>query len=83
LIKRHPITVVQEDSIRTAVELMAHERIGRLPVVKGKNSQHLAGMISRSDILEAYAHFVKESGQAHRTLKIRKALRKTKRSKNE
>lgn len=55
LIKRKPITVSEEGSIRTAVNLMAEERIGRLPVVKENDSSFVVGMISRSDILEAYA----------------------------
>lgn len=75
LIQRKPVIVAEDDSIRTAVDFLAHERIGRLAVVKDKHSNQLVGMITRSDILAAYAHLAKENKQSQRTLRFGKKER--------
>lgn len=76
LIKRKPVIVSEDDSIRAAVDLMAHEGIGRLPVMK-KNSQQTVGMITRSDILQAYAQCIKENGRPQRTFEFKKRNRRS------
>ena len=48
----HPvITVLPETQITKAHELMAHEKIGQMPVVK---NGRLVGIVSKNDILKAY-----------------------------
>jgi acetoin utilization protein AcuB len=48
----HPVITVQPDlQITKAHELMAHEKIGQVPVVK---NGRLVGIVSKNDILKAY-----------------------------
>jgi acetoin utilization protein AcuB len=48
----HPVITVQPDlQITKAHELMAHEKIGQVPVVKNGK---LIGIVSKNDILKAY-----------------------------
>jgi Predicted transcriptional regulator, contains C-terminal CBS domains len=48
----HPVITVQPDlQITKAHELMAHEKIGQVPVVKNGK---LVGIVSKNDILKAY-----------------------------
>jgi acetoin utilization protein AcuB len=48
----HPVITVQPDlQITKAHELMAHEKIGQMPVVK---NGRLVGIVSKNDILKAY-----------------------------
>lgn len=52
LIKRNNISIRNENSLRTAVEVMARENIDMLPVVSGENK--LMGILSYKDIIAAY-----------------------------
>jgi len=48
------VTVTPADSLRTAIEIMARNDIGRIPVVDVDNPGKIVGIISRSDIIKAY-----------------------------
>ncbi len=52
LIKRNNISIRNESSLRTAVEVMARENIDMLPVVSAENK--LMGILSYKDIIAAY-----------------------------
>ncbi|MDE2089887.1 MAG: chloride channel protein [Gammaproteobacteria bacterium] len=54
LIKRAPCTVCEDDTLRDALELMAQENIGRVPVVRRAEPDRVIAMLTRSDILAAY-----------------------------
>jgi CBS domain-containing protein len=56
LIARTPVFVTEEASLREAADLMAHARIGRLPIVSSHAPQRLLGIITRSDLVDAHAH---------------------------
>ncbi len=47
------ITISEDSTIQEAAQIMAHKRIGALPVTDNKGK--LAGIISESDILRAFA----------------------------
>jgi len=47
------------DAIERAAELMRRERIGGIPIVDGKN---LVGIITRSDVLKAFAALSRKAG---------------------
>ena len=47
-----PVTVMPEDTIEHAARLMYSRRVKRLPVVDAKG--HLAGILSRSDVLAVF-----------------------------
>ena len=52
LIRRPPVSIYEESSLKKAVELMAVENIDVLPVTSAKNN--FVGIISYKDILSAY-----------------------------
>src|SRR5262245_4421004 len=51
LVSRPPLTVLPDDSLRDAADIMVRERVGRLPVIA---SGRLVGIVSRSDLLDAH-----------------------------
>ncbi|HUQ96872.1 MAG TPA: chloride channel protein [Chitinophagaceae bacterium] len=62
LIKRKPISVVADNSLRRAVELMAKENVDVLPVVsKGDNT--VIGVLSYKDVIGAYKYSLEEHRQ--------------------
>jgi H+/Cl- antiporter ClcA len=52
LIKRNSVSINKENSLRTAVEMMARENIDLLPVVSKENN--IVGILSYKDIISAY-----------------------------
>lgn len=55
IVKPHLLTVCPQDTIRSVMEQMARGDVGRLPVVDYHNRSMLLGIVSRSDIINAYA----------------------------
>lgn len=53
LIKRKPVTVTEDDTLRTAVETMAKENIDVLPVISSSENK-VTGILSYKDILSVY-----------------------------
>jgi len=51
LVTRAPLTVLPDDSLRDAADIMVRERVGRLPVLA---AGRLVGIVSRSDLLDAH-----------------------------
>lgn len=49
------VVVEADDSLREAADRMLRHGIGRLPVVHGKGSRKLVGILTRSDLLAAHA----------------------------
>lgn len=60
LVKRPPILVFEDTSLRDAVETMAREDIGRLPVVARGTSGPVTGMLTRSDVLRVHTERLEE-----------------------
>jgi len=56
LVRRPPVFVSDDASLREAVDRMASERIGRLPLVSRASPARLLGIVTRSDIVDAHAH---------------------------
>jgi len=52
---KKPVTVFDDYSLRDAADLMAKERIGRLPVVSRTQPDVVLGIVTRSDLVEAHA----------------------------
>lgn len=50
--------VYEEDTLRSAMELLARQRIGRLPVLS--SSHEVVGIITRSDLVGAYDRLFRE-----------------------
>ena len=64
LIKRAPIVVFDDNTLRDAADLMVIEHVGRLPVVTREDPQRVVGIISRSDLLAAHAPRLREAREA-------------------
>lgn len=75
LIKRLPVTVSENDSLRAAVDKMAKENIDVLPVVSAENNR-LVSILSYKDILSSYKINTEEHEKrnAHISIK-RRALK--------
>ncbi|TCJ14551.1 CBS domain-containing protein [Flaviaesturariibacter flavus] len=59
LVKRRPVAVTADDSLRTAVEAMARENIDVVPVVT-PDTRRVTGILSYLDVLAAYRHSLEE-----------------------
>ena len=54
LIKRPPVIIFDDNTLRQAADHMVRARVGRLPVVSRKTPRQVVGILSRSDLLEAH-----------------------------
>jgi CIC family chloride channel protein len=54
LLKRKPIVVFEDETLRVAADLMTSESIGRVLVVSRDEPERLKGLITRSDLLGAH-----------------------------
>jgi len=61
LIRRPPVIVYDDCTLREAVDHMVNHDVGRLPVVKRGEPGKVVGIITRSDVLSAYRHRLRES----------------------
>lgn len=59
------ITVTPDCTIRDIMDKMAKGDVGRVPVVDSQNSNKLLGIISRSDIIDAYVEKIEEKRAGH------------------
>jgi predicted transcriptional regulator len=77
LVRRAPVFVNEDASLRDAIDRMAEERIGRLPILSSSSPPTLIGIVTRSDIVEAHAHRLDdhERKPALRRLGFRRAAR--------
>jgi H+/Cl- antiporter ClcA/CBS domain-containing protein len=53
LVRREPVVVFEDSSLREAADLMALEAVGRLPVVSREAPGRLVGILTRSDLINA------------------------------
>lgn len=70
LIKRAPVSISEEESLRIAVEVMAQENMDILPVVSKDNS--LIGVLSYKNILNAYKKDVEDNFRRRRVISLRR-----------
>jgi H+/Cl- antiporter ClcA len=55
VVRRAPVVVYEDSSLRDAADQMVLEHVGRLPVVRRDAVRTVVGIISRSDLLSAHA----------------------------
>ena len=55
LVRRAPVVVFSDNTLRDAADQMVRAAVGRLPVVERHAPRKVIGMISRSDLLSAHA----------------------------
>jgi predicted transcriptional regulator len=54
ILRRPPIVVYDDCSLREAADHMVRHDVGRLPVVSRTDPRNMVGIITRSDVLSAY-----------------------------
>lgn len=70
LIRRHPVIVYDDSTLREAVDHMVNHGVGRLPVVSRADPSQLLGVITRSDLLEANRRRLDETTRPTRSLRL-------------
>lgn len=53
LIKKHPVTVNETDTLNHAIDVMIKNNVDLLPVMEAKNKNHLVGILTHRQVLEA------------------------------
>lgn len=62
LVQKAPITISAYETCRAAADVMAERQVGRILVMDG-TSGRLVGIVTRSDLLKARHHHLKEESQ--------------------
>ena len=70
LVRRAPVIVYDDSSLREAADHMIRESVGRLVVVTRAQPERPIGMLTRSDLLGAHQGRLDESHRRERTLAI-------------
>jgi chloride channel protein, CIC family len=70
LIRRPPIIVYSDCTLRDAADHMVNHGIGRLPVVMRGSASQVIGMISRSDVLSSYRRKLDDTHRAETVLQM-------------
>jgi CBS domain-containing protein len=70
LIRRPPVVVFENHSLRDAADQMVLEHVGRVPIVMRDNPRRVIGILSRSDLLTAHAPRLKEAREVRRVRSI-------------
>ena len=73
LIKRPPIVIYDDCTLREAADHMVNHDIGRLPVVSRLNRKKVMGMITRSDLLRAHRRRLEDMHRAEQAIRLRPA----------
>jgi CBS domain-containing protein len=68
LIRRPPVVVFEDSSLRDAADQMTRAGVGRVPVVSRGDGRRLWGMLTRSDLLAAHARRLDETHTAQAPL---------------
>src|SRR5262249_3157671 len=70
-IHRSPKFVYEDCTVRQAADHMVNHGIGRLPVVQRGVPPKVVGMLTRSDVLSAFQHGIRESAPQEPTISVR------------
>jgi CBS domain-containing protein len=76
LVRRPPVIVFEDMSLREAADHMVREGVGRLVVVTRDAPDRIAGILCRSDLLAAHERRLADSDQRARTLDLRELARR-------
>jgi len=69
VVKRPPVAVFLDNTLREAADHMVREGVGRLAVVDREAPLHLVGMLTRSDLLTAHGTRLEAAHQAEHTFR--------------
>jgi H+/Cl- antiporter ClcA len=70
LIRRLPKFVYEDCTVRQAADHMVNHGIGRLPIVRRGTPLQVIGMLTRSDVLSAFQHGIRERDQQKPTISV-------------
>jgi CBS domain-containing protein len=76
IVRRPPVIVYEDMSLRDAADHMVQEGVGRLVVVTRAKPDRVAGVLTRSDLLAAHERRLQESQRRARTLDLRDVARR-------
>jgi CIC family chloride channel protein len=71
IIKRRPVVIFPDSSLREAADHMVRESVGRLAVVAREDARRLLGIVTRSDLLSAHARRLHELDHAESGIRSR------------
>jgi CBS domain-containing protein len=74
LMRKPPVVVFEDSSLREAADLMLHHDIGRLPVVNREEPTKLVGFLTRSDLIRAHRERHRQSSAPMRTIRPQELL---------
>jgi len=70
ILKRPPVVVYEDNSLREAADIMVREELGRLPVVLRTGPRQVVGMVTRSDLLSAHRRRLDEAYTAQQGIHL-------------
>lgn len=70
-LKRPPVIVFEDNSLREAADHMLRENVGRLAVVTRENPRRVTGWLTRSDLLSAHRQRLDDASLPSREINIR------------
>jgi chloride channel protein, CIC family len=70
VIRRPPVVVFEDSTLRDAADQMVVNEVGRLPVVRRDETLKVVGIISRSDLLTAHAPRLRAANRVKRVRKF-------------
>jgi chloride channel protein, CIC family len=68
VVRRPPVVVFGDNSLREAADHMVRERVGRVVVVARDDPAHVVGIFTRSDLLQAHEHRIHAMNRRERVL---------------
>jgi CBS domain-containing protein len=70
ILKRPPVVIHPDNTLREAADHMVHEKVGRLPVIPRTGPPKVLGIITRSDLLEAHQTRLEAAAVAERSIEL-------------
>jgi H+/Cl- antiporter ClcA/CBS domain-containing protein len=76
-VKRAPVVVFDDSSLRDAADLMAREGVGRLPVVARDEPDRVIGILTRSDVIASHTRRLEGERLRDPAYRLPKGLRRS------
>ncbi|HJT97350.1 MAG TPA: CBS domain-containing protein [Rhodanobacteraceae bacterium] len=76
LLRRAPIVVHENHSLREAADHMVEQNVGRVLVVAADDPDRLIGILTRGDLLAAHARRLRETHASSRHIRVRETLKR-------
>ncbi len=75
ILRREPIVITPEQTLRDAADQMVRAQVGRLPVVVDRRKRKLIGIVTRSDLLLAHTARLRAAEERRRALHLGSLLK--------